>query len=78
MQPPSAQERLASLLLGRPVGEFICEHADDDRSLTWIRKALATATNGEVDVTRETVRKWRDRHLASREAAAHPALVDSA
>lgn len=61
-------ERLATLVLGRPVGEFIAEHYADDRSDAWISRALADQTAGDVTVTRETIRQWRLRHEAAKSA----------
>lgn len=58
--PP--RQRLADLLLGRPVLDFIAERRADGTSYRRIATDLCEATSGEIDVTDVTVRSW---HLAA-------------
>lgn len=53
---------LASLQLGRSVYDFIAERRANEESYRAIAYALREATNGETDVTDQTVRAW---HLYS-------------
>lgn len=53
---------LASMQLGRSVYDFIVERRANDESYRSIAYALREATNGETDVTDQTVRAW---HLAA-------------
>lgn len=51
-------QRLATLLLERDVREFIEEKRAEGRAWRFIARDLYDATNGQVDVTYETVRSW--------------------
>lgn len=62
MPPTPPRQRLADLLLGRPVLEFINERRADDVSYRRIATDLRDATDGEIDVSDVTVRAW---HLSS-------------
>lgn len=63
-EPETPNQRLASLLLGRPVRDWIA----DQRALghTWrhIATALDIATDGQVVVSHEAVRGWFDEAAA--------------
>lgn len=61
MQAPPRQ-RLASLLLGRPVLDFIAEHRANGGTYRRIAAALRDATAGELDISDVTIRAW---HLAA-------------
>lgn len=52
--------KLATLMLRRPVGEWITDARN--RGLSWraIAEQLAAETNGEITVTHETLRTWLD------------------
>ena len=65
----TATQRLASLLLGADVAEWIAERREHPYSPTWqqIADELDEATNGQVKVSRETVRLWLE---AEKEGAA--------
>jgi len=52
------QQKLARLLLGRPVDQWIQERRAAGRSWRLITRDLYEATNGQIDVTHETVRAW--------------------
>jgi hypothetical protein len=54
----SPRQRLADLLLQRPVVDFIAEHRANGASYTAIAEALRDATAGEIDVSDEAVRQW--------------------
>ena len=56
----SSTHRLASLLVGMDVGEWIAERRSHPYGPTWqtIALELAKATGDEVRVSRETVRQW--------------------
>lgn len=52
------RQRLADLLLGRSVLEFIAEHRANDTPYRVIAAAMRDATNGELDISDVTVRAW--------------------
>lgn len=52
------RQRLASLLLKRPVLEFIEERRADEVAYRRIAQDLRDGTAGEVDVSDMTVRAW--------------------
>ena len=63
MQPgTTATQRLATKILGQDVGEWIAELRDHPFRPHWqaVADALREATDGEVDVSRETVRLWHE------------------
>lgn len=51
-------QRLASLLLGQSVFDWLAERLEAGRSYRLISRDLYTATNGQVDVTGEALRQW--------------------
>lgn len=53
-------QRLASLLLGRDVNEFIAERRAAGRPWRYVARDLYDATEGQVDVTYETLRQWHE------------------
>lgn len=58
---PTTTQRLASLLLGTDLSEWVSERrnpADVRRSWRVIANELRRQTEGEVDVTGETLRGW--------------------
>ncbi len=65
--PP--RQRLADLVLGRPVLDFIAERRADGKSFRLIARDLLEATSGEVDITDMTVRAW---HLAAQPDSEQP------
>lgn len=67
MSLPHPRQRLASLLLGRDVLDFIEEHYANGTSYRRIAVALRDATDGEIDVSDQTIRSWR---LAKQDEAA--------
>lgn len=50
--------KLASILLGQDVREWIGHRRTDGRSWRLISRDLYEATNRQVDVTHESVRSW--------------------
>jgi hypothetical protein len=58
------KQRLATILLGRPVHGWIAER----RELGWTWRKIAddlrTATDGELDVTSEALRLWHEEAAA--------------
>ena len=58
-------QRLASHLLGQPVGDWIADRRDTGRSWRLIARDLHEQTGGAVDVTHETLRAWADRATAA-------------
>lgn len=56
--PKTPRQRIADLLLGRPVEDFIAERRANADSWTSIAIALRDATDGEIDVTGEAIRQW--------------------
>jgi hypothetical protein len=57
-------QRLATLLLGQPVREWIAEQRERGNSWRKIADDLNARTNGQVDVTHEAVRGWADEAAA--------------
>lgn len=62
-EPVSASEqtptqRLASLLLGTDVRDFIAQKRAEGRPWRFVARDLYDATDGQVDVTYETLRQW--------------------
>lgn len=56
----TANQRLAELLLGRPLSEYVIEKRTSVPRWTWrlIAEQLATDTEGDVQVSHETLRQW--------------------
>lgn len=67
--PYPARNKQASLLLGRPVSEFIAERRADGMGWAAIAGALAHATDGEVAVSHTAVKAWHDAALAEQQPA---------
>lgn len=57
-------QRLASLILGQPVQTWIASRRDSGRSWRLVARDLYEATNGQIDVTHETVRNWAEQVAA--------------
>jgi hypothetical protein len=55
----SPRQLLATALLGRPVTEYIATERQAGKSWRRIAQALREDTNGQVDVTPETLRTWQ-------------------
>lgn len=51
-------QRLASILLGSDVRAFISEKRSAGRAWRFIARDLYDATDGQIDVTYETLRQW--------------------
>ena len=51
-------QRLADLLLPTTLGDFVATRRADGRSWRLIARDLHEQTNGQVDVTAETLRGW--------------------
>lgn len=58
MSAPTTRMRLADLILGRPVVEFIGERRAAGQSWPAIRDALREATGGEIAITWQAVQQW--------------------
>lgn len=54
----TANQRLASVILGRPVMDWIAEQRSSGHSWLTVATNLYDATDGEVDVSYEAVRLW--------------------
>lgn len=65
----TATQRLASHLLGRDVRDFIAEKRTEGRAWRYIARDLYDATDGQVDVTYETLRQWTEPSPARRVAS---------
>lgn len=61
MTAQTPRQRLADLILGRPVAAFIAQQRAS--GLTWpaVADALKEATAGEIAITGEAVRQWASR-----------------
>lgn len=64
----TATQRLADLLLDEPVETFVSRKRSEGRSWRLIARDLFTLTDGQVDVTTQTLRMWSD--AAAREQGA--------
>lgn len=53
--------RLASLLLQRPVLDFIQEHRSGGKTWQQVALALRDATDGEIAVSWQAVQQWANR-----------------
>lgn len=51
-------QRLASILLGESVQTFIATRRENGRPWRFIARDLYDATEGQIDVTHETLRQW--------------------
>ena len=54
----TATQRLADLLLSEPVEAFVARKRAENRSWRLIARDLYTLTEGQVDVTTQTLRLW--------------------
>ena len=66
----TATQRLADLLLDEPVEVFVSRKRSEGRSWRLIARDLFTLTNGQVDVTTQTLRMWSDAAVARESGAA--------
>ena len=51
-------QRLASVLLGQPVQQWLRQQRTTGRSWRLITRDLYETTNGQIDITHEAARKW--------------------
>lgn len=58
-------QRLATLLLGQPVHEWIIAQRASGSSWRTVADELAKATNGQVVVSHEAVRGWQTEEAAA-------------
>jgi hypothetical protein len=56
---PSANQRLASLLLGRDVMDWIAQRRDEGASWRKLAAELQDRTNGQVRVSDVALARWR-------------------
>lgn len=68
--PKSSTQRLAELLLGSPLVDFIADRRAAGRSWRLLSRDLREATDGQVDITGETLRVWSAEHRTDAEPAA--------
>lgn len=64
-EPQTPTQRLASVLIGRDVREFVTERRRAGRPWRFIARDLYDATDGQIDVTHETIRHWYDEDAAA-------------
>ncbi len=67
VSPP--RQRLATLILGRDVLEFIADHRDAGKTWPEVRDLLQSATDGEIDVTYQALQQWMSQPTAKGGAA---------
>lgn len=61
---PTPTARLADHILGEPVADFIRARRAEGRSWRMVERDLREATDGQIDVTYETLRTWfPDEHV---------------
>lgn len=60
MQTQTPTQRLADVILGRPVDEWIAERRNLPNPRSWrlLARDLYDATDGSIDVSHETLRLW--------------------
>jgi hypothetical protein len=63
------RQRLADLLLGRSVLDFIAERRADGKTWPQVRDDLCDATDGEIDVSWQAVQQWASQSVAADGAA---------
>ena len=53
-------QRLAALVLGRPLDEYVTEKRQATPRWSWelIAEQLAADSGGQVDISREALRRW--------------------
>ena len=56
--PETDKQRLATLILGEPVGDWIRERHRPGCSYSDIAGELALATGGQVRVSRQAIHQW--------------------
>lgn len=66
----TARQRLASLILGRSVLDFIAERRANDMPYRRIAAELRDATDGEIDLSDVAIRSWWLAHKENAENAA--------
>ena len=57
---PTATQRLATVLLGQDLGEWVAERRAHPYQPSWqaIADELTRTTDGQIEVSRETLRLW--------------------
>lgn len=57
---PTATQRLAAVLIGQDLADWVTERRQHRYQPSWqaLADELREVTNGDVDVTRETLRLW--------------------
>jgi hypothetical protein len=58
MPKPTAKQRLADLVLGRPLAEFVAERRANEVAWRRIGREVLDATDGTVEISGETLRAW--------------------
>lgn len=58
MAAETPTQRLAGLILGEPLEDFVRARRAEGRPWRHIARDLWEATSGDVDVTHETLRTW--------------------
>jgi len=58
MPKQTAKQRLADLVLGRPLAEFVAERRADGTAWRRIAQDLTDATDGSLDISGESLRSW--------------------
>jgi hypothetical protein len=53
-------QKLAGLLLAQPVDQWIRDRRAEGMSWRAVTKLLSDKTNGQIDITHETVRAWAE------------------
>ena len=60
MADPTPTQRLASLILGQPILVWMAERRREGMSWRLISRDLYDRTNGQIDITHETLRIWAE------------------
>lgn len=58
VRPLTPRQQLAGILLGRPLLDWLSEGVESGASCRQLAHNLYRATNGQIDVTGEAVRRW--------------------
>jgi len=58
MQELTPNQKLAGMILGRPVKDYIRDRRAAGRSWRLVARDLYEATNGQIDITYQAAKNW--------------------
>lgn len=60
MDTLTPNQKLAGMILGKPVKQYIRERRAAGRSWRLVARDLYDATNGQIDITYQAAKNWAD------------------